>query len=187
MRTILRICLTATLVVSSAVLVSSPAAARTSKAVYDFHAGDGFGPLTEPDVAMADNGDTITLTATGVLDAGAKTASGSGTLQHRNAAGDLLATGTFTITGLTAFQFYGCGVAGGQPIPPNLCGGRALLPVHAVAHPVSGGTEEADAVLQVTCVLGYPPAGAREGIRFNVKDFINFNKSVEGETVLVAH
>jgi hypothetical protein len=41
--------------------------------------------------------------------------------------------------------------------------------------------------LTVACVLGSPPAGAEAGIKFNVKDLLNFNKTIpeSGETVFV--
>jgi len=166
------------LISGSALVTSGTANAVPSSGTYGIHAGDDF--LEEPDVATADNGDTVTVIATGVLDAAARTASGSGTFVHRNAAGTLLGSGTFALTGLTSFQFYGC-------VETIFCGGKALLPVHITGHPASGGTVELDGVLTVTCLVGSPPAGAREGIRLNVKDLINFNTSTEGETIYISH
>jgi len=182
MRNWFRIAAVSVLIVSPTVLTSTNAYAGPSSATYDVHAGDGFGPLTEPDVAAADNGDTVTVTAAGVLDAAARTASGSGTFQHRNAHGVLLASGSFAITGLTTFVPYGCQTDG-----LVVCGGRALLPIHITGHPASGGTVQLDGVLTVTCALGNAPAGAREGVKVNVQDVINFNRSTEGETVFVRH
>ena len=46
-------------------------------------------------------------------------------------------------------------------------------------------TVEADGILEVTCLIGSPPGGAHEGIRLNVKDLINFNKSVSGDTLFI--
>ena len=43
---------------------------------------------------------------------------------HINAAGTVLATGTWKATGLIDYQSYSCGVDIGDPIPPNFCGGR---------------------------------------------------------------
>lgn len=184
MRRLLRAFAALTLAGGLPLLGMAPAHAAP-KAAYDFHAGDGFGGvLTEPDVAASSNGDTVTVTATGSLDAAAKTAEGSGTFTHRAANGAVLATGDFVVAGLTAFQPYGCFDAGGGLL---LCGGRTLLPVHITAHPTGGGTFHIDGVLEITCVVGSPPPGAREGIRLNVQDVINFNKSTEGETVFVQH
>lgn len=135
-----------------------------------------------PDVARASNGDTFSLRAQGDLDT-ANGASGGGTFEHRTAAGTVVATGNLTVTGLLTFIPYGCGVQ----VPPNFCGGRAALAVHLVAHPASNpsATVEADGILEVECALGNPPAGAREGIRLNVKNLINFNKSVIGDTLFI--
>jgi len=168
----------------TALLVNvTTAAAGTSTAPFGYHAGDGFAPpLAAPDVAMADNGDTLTLTATGTLQAGAKMVSGGGTFVHRAADGTVLATGTFSATQLLAFEFWGCGGGG---LPSFLCGGRASIAVHLVAHPAADPsvTLEHDGVLQITCDLGTPPPGHPEGFTLNVKDVINFNKSVSGNTV----
>jgi hypothetical protein len=86
-------------------------------------------------------------------------------------------------TGLLTLIPYGCG----GPVPPNFCGGRAAFVVHLVAHPASNpsATVEADGVLELECTLGNPPAGAREGFRLNVKDLLNFNKSVSGDTLFI--
>jgi hypothetical protein len=85
---------------------------------------------------------------------------------------------------LLAFSFYGCG---GDGLPSNFCGGRAALLVHLVGHPASNpsATVEADGILEVDCLIGSPPGGANEGIRLNVKDLINFNKSVSGDTLFI--
>lgn len=182
-----RIALVSALIIALTTFVGAGnAQAKTSKSAFDFHAGDGFGPLEEPDEAQADNGDFVVIRATGSLDAGSKSASGTGTFEHHAQDGTPRGSGHFDVLGLSAFQFYGCDTAGGEPSPPNLCGGRALLPVHIVAHPASGGTVELDGTLEVTHLLGTPPAGPQEGVRFNIKDHINFNKSIEGETVLVS-
>lgn len=177
------------IVVSSLALLGTlNAGAATSKNAFDFHVGDHFAPpLADPDVAMAANGETTTVRATGVFDVAAKTASGSGTFDHRAQDGTLLASGTLTITGLTAFQFFGCGVApdGGQ-LPPNFCGGRAILT--GVAHPAPG--VNVDIVLTVTCEVtdgGPPPGGMHEGIHVNVPGHVNFNKSVSGGNIFVEH
>ncbi len=151
---------------------TSHASAATSKAMFEW--------IAENNVAMADNGDTVEIDADGMMDAGAKTASGGGSFSHFTSGGTLVATGTITATGLQSFQFYGCGGV----FPPNFCGGRALIAVHLEAT-VGGTVVAADGTLTVDCLIGSPPAGADEGVRLNVKDLINFNMEVEGETLFV--
>src|SRR5438105_10035411 len=89
MRTFMKVLVSLVALFSMTLLGSDTAAAVASTSAFDYHAGDGFGPLSEPDVAQADNGDTLTVQSTGMLDAGAKTASGTGTFEHRNAGGTL--------------------------------------------------------------------------------------------------
>lgn len=157
---------------------TSGASAATSKASFGWHAGDSFGGFLEsPDEAMADNGDIVVIAAGGTMDVGAKTATGGGTFTHMSGS-TIVGTGTLTATRLLSFQFYGCGGS----FPPDFCGGRALIAVHLVG---AGGTVELDGTLTVDCLIGTPPAGANEGVTLNVKDLINFNKEVEGETLFV--
>ncbi len=162
-------------------LVSSPTAgAATSKNVFAVH--------VRGDVAMAANGETTTVVVTGVFDVAAKTASGSGTFMHRASDGTLLNSGTLTITGLTAFQFFGCGFTpDGNQLPPNFCGGRAILTMEA--HPADAPGVNVDAILTVTCDLtggGSPPPGQPEGITVDVPGHLNFNQSVSGNTLFVS-
>jgi hypothetical protein len=170
--------------------LAAPASAKHSTAKFDIHTGDGFVALEPgPDVAKAPNGDTVAVVFTGALDAGARTATASGTFEHRNRSGTLLASGEITATGLTTFQAYGCGVAGGDPIPPDFCGGRALIPIHIVAHPGSdpSASAELNGTLEINCGVGpNPPNGQGEGVRVVVPGVINFNKSVSGENIFVA-
>jgi hypothetical protein len=170
-------------------LVSSPTAgAATSKNVFDVHVGDNFiPPLADPDVAMAASGETTAVVVTGLFDVAAKTASGSGTFVHRASDGTVVNSGTLTITGLRAFQFFGCGFTpDGGVLPSNFCGGRAILTM--VAHPAPG--VNVDAILTVTCDLtggGSPPPGQPEGVTVVVPGHLNFNKSVSGSNLFVEH
>src|SRR5438128_6837164 len=121
-------------------LVSGSASVHgaTSTGTFQWEAGAGVVCGVEeaacPDVAMASNGDTVTIRAQGNMNAGTGSASGGGSFEHRNAAGTLLGSGTLTATRLIAFQFWGCD---GFGLPSNLCGGRAELAVHLVGHPAS--------------------------------------------------
>jgi hypothetical protein len=177
--------LIASLMLFAAMVAHSSAGATTSKAAYQFHVGS---PTT---AAMADNGDVvlISMRRAGNLDASAKTASGNGTFTHMSGS-TVLASGTWTASRLLSFQFYGCGHLGTQVLPPNLCGGRAALDIQLVAHPAGRPdvTITAEALLEIECLIGDPPPSAEEGVRLNVKDVINFNKTVpeSGTTIFLA-
>ena len=172
----------------SLLLVSGTASARATTSTGTFHWDAGAGAVCTvapcPDVAMASNGDTVTVRAQGDMNAATGSASGGGTFVHRNSAGALIGSGTFAATRLIDFSFYGCD---GSGLPSSLCGGRAALAVHLVGHPASNplATIETDGILWVTCLLGSPPSGVDEGVRLNVKDLINFNNSVSGATVFI--
>lgn len=112
----------------------------------------GTGGVEGPDVAVAANGSTVTLTGTGMFQADPqKMASGGGTYTIKDAAGKTLASGTWTVAGMLGFVNYGCGVAMGEPLPPNFCGGEAKLRVT-----LAGAGE---GVMPITCLVGSPPAG----------------------------
>ena len=137
-------------------------------------------------VAEAPSGDVIMLDGTGLLDAGAKTASGGGRFIHLAPDGSLVAQGTFTADRLVSFQFYGCG---GPDLPDFLCGGLAKLNVTIAP---DGTTFEFPATLSIDCLLGDKlPSGGEppraEGIRLNVKGLNNFNHTHEhsGFTVFI--
>jgi hypothetical protein len=158
----------------------SRASADSGAATYTYLIGTG--GVEGPDVAMALNGDTITMTGSGTLSVHPKTVSGGGSFTHKNAAGAVLVRGTWTATQLLSFDNYGCGFFSGGTLPPNFCGGLALIRVHLAP---SAGGPGVDAVLQVNCLLGKVPAGAKEGIRLAVDNGLNFNREVSGETLFV--
>jgi hypothetical protein len=155
------------------------ATSNTSTLGYQLGTGTLAGLPTEhvhgPVVAKAANGDTIELTGTGTLTTHPKTVTGNGQFTHKAADGAVLGSGTWTATQLLSFTSYGSGSV--QGLPPQNEGGKALLRIH-----LSPGL---DAILQVDCLLGTPPAGAREGIRLAVQQALNFNKEVSGETLFV--
>src|SRR6266545_8141667 len=79
-------------------------------ATYEYHAGDAFlasvNPAFSPDVAMASNGDKVELKGTGTLSVFPKAVTGGGPFTHTDAAGAVIATGTWAATPLLAFQPY---------------------------------------------------------------------------------
>ena len=175
------------LTLSLSVLGLPIALADSGSATYDYLAGTGFlcglDPSGCPDVARADNGDTIELRGAGSLGVHPKTVGGSGTFIHKNSAGAPLASGTWAATDLLSFDAFG---ASPPPFAPPLTAGRALMRVHLV---VTGGPltgAEADGILEIGCLLGgKAPGGAFEGIRLNIQGLINFNKPVSGFTVFI--
>jgi hypothetical protein len=137
-------------------------------------------------VSAAANGDTVTIDAAGSFRVAGHKASGGGTFVHKAANGTVLATGTFEVERLASFHPFGCGVAEGQPLPPNFCGGRVVMPVEIVAHPASGGTVELDGVLTITCLVGdRVPPGAEEVDELNIPGVNDFDRPVSGENLFV--
>jgi hypothetical protein len=93
-------------------------------------------------------------------------------------------SGTFALTGLVAFQFYGCGEVEGSPLPPNFCGGRAVFSFHAT----STTGEQTDGLAEVNCQIhnpgGQSPPGTSEGVKVSVPG-VNFNMHVTGDNLFV--
>jgi hypothetical protein len=178
-------------IVAATLTAAGAASAATSKAAYSWHVADdlleevvGSPPFA---IAEAPNGDTVALDGVGVLNAGDKTASGSGRFTHYFAAGGS-ATGRFTADGLLSFQFYGCG---GEGLPESLCGGLAKLEVTLT--PDAAPDVHLSGILWIDCLIGDKiPAGEEgparaEGIRLDVPGVANFNKTAElsGFTVFI--
>src|SRR5258708_5449095 len=86
--------------------------ANGNHATYQFFVGESNpdGIVVEgPDVAMAPNGSTVTLTGSGSVTAGpGNTASGGGTYTIMDAAGNTVASGAWTVTGVLGLVSYGC-------------------------------------------------------------------------------
>ena len=170
------------------VFAAAPAGATTAKSSFDYHVGDALiQSLGFPvgDQAMADNGDVVTIVATGTFDTVARTATGGGTFAHHEAATGQTITGTFATTGLISFQSYGSATP--QGLPASFYGGKLLLSI--VATPDAAPNVHLPATLTVECALGSPPAAAEEGVRVNVYDVINFNKTVpeSGANIFILH
>lgn len=158
---------------------SGSAGARTSKS--------SFQVFVEETLSASATGLTLESELEGSFDAAAKTATGDG--RYAVMAGTTeLEHGTFEITGLVTFQFYGCGevTADGQPIqlPPDFCGGRALFTFHST----SSTGQERNGLYEVNCQIhdpgGRTPPGTSEGVKANARG-VNFNKHVTGDNLLV--
>lgn len=133
------------------------------------------GPGACPDVAKANNGDTVSIAGSGTFTIHPDSVTGSGTFIHKDSAGNVKVSGTWTATQLVSFVSYGPSSFAG--LPPGSEGGKAVIRVHA-----SVGV---DAILTVICLLGSPPSGVDEGIKLNVQDIINFNTQTGGVTLFI--
>jgi hypothetical protein len=147
-----------------------------------------FEVFVEPTVTAAANGLTLESELEGSFNVANKTASGSGTYSVM-AGATVLDSGTFTLTRLVAFQFYGCGEVdtpdGPIALPPDFCGGRVILAFHATS---SSTGEQTDGLYEVNCQIhdpgGQAPPGTSEGVKANARG-INFNKHVTGDNLFV--
>ena len=167
----------AALVLSGSMSGVIAAQADSGSTTFLYFAGAGpvcaLGPGSCPDVARADNGDTVDIAGSGTLSIHDKTVTGGGTFVHRAPDGAVRAAGTWTATQLLSFNSYGT-----QPgLPQNLFGGLARIRVH-----LSAGS---DAILEIDCEIGKVPGGHSEGVRLVVDNGLNFSQKVSGFTVFV--
>ena len=123
-----RIALVLAFVFSVAAIAAGSAGSATSTSAFEV--------FVEPTISAASNGLTIETELEGSFNVADKTASGGGSFAIMNGA-TVLESGTFTLTRLVAFQFYGCGEVttpdGPITLPPDFCGGRAIFAFHATA------------------------------------------------------
>jgi len=143
--------------------------------------------MEEPNFGVAPNGDQIAISGEVDFAVNPKTATGDGSFIHMNAAGTVLASGTWEATGLLDYQSYGCGVVFGTPIDPSACGGRVAMRV-MLATPEG----ELPGILTVFCVIGPNPPNSiisngdrSEGATLSVPGIINFNHSAGGDNVII--
>src|ERR671935_1057350 len=126
-----------------AAVTAGSAGSRTSKLAFEV--------FVEPTITAASNGLTLETELEGSFNVANKTASGDGSYSVM-AGSTVIESGTFTLTRLVAFQFYGCGEVEGMPLPPDFCGGRALFMFHSIA--TSG--EQRDGLYEVNCQIHDP-------------------------------
>jgi hypothetical protein len=175
-----RIVLALVLAFSAAAITAGSAGSATSKS--------SFQVFVNETTSVASNGLMLNSELAGQFNVAAKTASGEGEWSLMAGTTEI-DHGTFTITSLVAFQFYGCGEVstpdGPVSLPPDFCGGRALFRFHAVSA-VTGA--QIDGLYEVNCQIhnpgGQSPPGTSEGVKANARG-INFNKHVTGDNLLV--
>jgi hypothetical protein len=163
-------------------LIALPAVATGDSATHTFML-----VMEEPNVAQASNGDQVAITGEGTFQVHPKAVDAEGEFTHTDAAGTVLAAGTWTATKLLAYQSYGCGVVEGAPLPPELCGGK--LKMRVVLTP-EGTSLQIPAILTVFCIIGPNPPNSHddesgEGITLVVPGVINFNKLVSGMNIYI--
>jgi hypothetical protein len=170
-----RLVLALAFVFGVAAVAAGSAGAATSKSAFEV--------FVEPTISAARNGLTLETELEGSFTVANKTATGNGTYAVM-AGTAVVDSGTFTLTRLIAFQFYGCGEVEGTELPPEFCGGRALFRFHAT----SSTGEETVGLYEVNCQIhdpgGKTPRGTSEGVKANARG-INFNKHVTGDNLLV--
>jgi hypothetical protein len=152
------------------------------------HTRSSFQVLVEETTTAASNGPMLVSELEGSFDVVAKTASGEGSFEVF-AGGTEVDHGTFTLTRLIAFQFYGCGEVtdeDGNPIelPPDFCGGRALFRIHFTSFTGEEGTAQYEVNCQIHDPGGQAPPGTSEGVKANARG-VNFNRHVTGDNLLV--
>jgi hypothetical protein len=164
---------------AAALVVAGSAGSATSKS--------SFQVFVDSTLSGASNGLVLETEMEGSFNVAAKTANGDGTFALM-AGGSEIDHGTFTVTGLVAFQFYGCGEVttpdGPVTLPSDFCGGRAIFTVHATS--VSG--EQHDALYEVNCQIhnpgGQAPPGTSEGVKVNARG-VNFHRHLTGDNLFV--
>jgi len=153
-----RIALALVFAASVAAIAVGSASSATSKS--------SFLVFVEPTITASSNGLTLETELEGTFNVADKTASGDGEFALFAAATEI-DSGTFSLTGLVAFQFYGCGevtVDGVRtPLESDFCGGRVIFTAHAI----SATGAERDVLFEVNCQIhgpgGQTPPGTNSG------------------------
>jgi hypothetical protein len=167
-----RLILITVFALAAAALAAGSAGSATSKS--------SFLVFSEPSTTAAGGGATIETELTGSFDVATKTAAGDGEYDST-----VIGSGTFSLTRLIAFQFYGCGFVEDINLgDPTLCGGRVLIAVQF--KPDAGAPF--DGTIEINCQIhgasNQAPPGTSEGIKINTRG-INFNKHVTGDNVFI--
>ncbi len=134
---------------------------------------DPRGPVC-PATSAAANGEVMVLTGVGSLSTKPKSISGGGSFTHLDAAGNVLASGTWTANALVSFRSYGTAIEEGV----TLEGGHAVIQV-TLSTP---GQPSVRGVLQIFCLDGGnpPPSVKGDGFNLSLSGGPNFNRSLTG-------
>jgi hypothetical protein len=143
--------------------------------------------MEEPNFGVAANGDEIAITGEGEFSVNPNAVDAAGEFTHTDSSGNVLATGTWTATGLINYQSYGCGELFGTPIPPDLCGGAVKMSVTLTPN---GTSLQLPGIMTVFCVIGpHAPQSVlgplTEGVTLDVPGIQNFNHSNGGDNFYI--
>jgi hypothetical protein len=143
--------------------------------------------MEEPNFGVAANGDEIAITGEGEFSVNPNAVDAAGEFTHTDSSGNVLATGTWTATGLLNYQSYGCGDLFGDPIPPDLCGGSVKMSVTLTP---TGTSLQLPGIMTVFCVIGtHAPQSVlgplTEGVTLDVPGIQNFNHSNGGDNFYI--
>jgi len=143
--------------------------------------------MEEPNFGVAANGDEIAITGEGEFSVNPNAVDAAGEFTHTDSSGNVLATGTWTATGLINYQSYGCGELFGTPIPPDLCGGAVKMSVTLTPN---GTSLQLPGLMTVFCVIGpHAPQSVlgplTEGVTLDVPGIQNFNHSNGGDNFYI--
>ena len=174
-----RIALAFVFVFSVAAIAAGGAGSATSKSA--------FLVFVDETTSAAGTGVTLHSELEGQFNVATRTASGDGAYDVMAGTTEI-EHGTFELTGLVSFQFYGCGEVatpdGPMDLPPYLCGGRAIFTFHAR----SSTGDDRYGLYEVNCQIhdpgGQAPPGTSEGVKANARG-TNFNKHVTGDNLFV--
>ena len=172
------------LILAALVSVTAPATAASKTATIEFgNVGT---------VARADNGDTVELFGSGSFTLQPKSVSGDApavtaafgsvprTFTHRDAAGNVLASGTWEPTAVLSYLSFGPAtpeqIAFFGGLPEGSEGGKLAIKVALFVD----GVHVHDGIITIVCELGVPPKNSEETALLLVQgiDF-NFNQPVE--------
>jgi hypothetical protein len=171
-----RLILLALALAAAAVLIPTVAVADSATHSYLLEMG-------EPNLGVAANGDEIAITGGGEFSVNPNAIDAAGGFTHTDSSGNVLATGTWTATGLINYQSYGCGEVFGTPIPSFLCGGAVKMSVTLTP---TGTSLRLPGIMTVFCVIGtHAPQSVlgplTEGVTLDVPGIQNFNHSNGGD------
>jgi hypothetical protein len=139
--------------------------------------------MEEPNFGVASNGDQIAVTGEGEFSVNPNAVDAAGEFTHTDSGGNVLATGTWTATGLINYQSYGCGEVFGTTIDSDLCRGAVKV---SVTRTPTGTSLQLPGILTVFCVIGpHAPRSAlgplTEGVTLDVPSIQNFHHSDGGD------
>ncbi len=149
-------------------------------------------------VARASNGDTVLINGSGTFSLQPKSVSGSSplieaafgavprTFTHRDARGNVIATGTWEPTEVLSYRSFGPATAAQSAffggLPAGSEGGKLMIKVALSV----GSVHVHDGILTIVCELGQPPKNSVETTLLLVQGTpFNFRQVVSGDNIFI--